>query len=65
MVLDSRGDEVPARTEGRIFVGDDMPFEGYTREGADVERSGDLIGPATSAAPTPTAACTSPAAPTT
>ncbi|MBW0118466.1 AMP-binding protein, partial [Pseudonocardia abyssalis] len=43
-VLDEHGDEVPAGTEGRVFVGNDMPFEGYTREGADVERSGDLMG---------------------
>ena len=27
-----------------MFVGNDMPFEGYTREGADVERHGDLLG---------------------
>ncbi|MHA6781158.1 AMP-binding protein [Pseudonocardia saturnea] len=43
-VLDDHGDEVPTGTEGRVFVGNDMPFEGYTREVADVERSGDLIG---------------------
>ncbi|GAA2535329.1 AMP-binding protein [Pseudonocardia hydrocarbonoxydans] len=43
-VLDERGEEVPAGTEGRVFVGNDMPFEGYTREGADVERAGDLMG---------------------
>lgn len=43
-VLDEHGHEVPAGTEGRIFVGNDMPFEGYTREGVDVERAGDLMG---------------------
>ena len=43
-VLDEAGAQVPAGVEGRIFVGNDMPFEGYTREGADVERAGDLMG---------------------
>jgi acyl-CoA synthetase (AMP-forming)/AMP-acid ligase II len=27
-----------------VFVANDMPFEGYTGEGADVERAGDLLG---------------------
>ncbi|MGE3287645.1 MAG: AMP-binding protein [Pseudonocardia sp.] len=43
-VLDEDGREVPAGTDGRIFVGNDMPFEGYTREGADVERHAGLLG---------------------
>ncbi|MBW0093100.1 AMP-binding protein [Pseudonocardia sp. KRD-188] len=43
-VLDEHGEEVPTGVEGRVFVGNDMPFEGYTREGADVERHGDLMG---------------------
>lgn len=43
-VLDEQGSPVPAGTEGRVFVGNDMPFEGYTREGSDVERAGDLMG---------------------
>lgn len=44
LILDAEDEEVPAGTEGRVFVGNDMPFEGYTRQGVDVERSGDLIG---------------------
>ena len=43
-ILDEHGEEVPTGVEGRVFVGNDMPFEGYTREGADVERHGDLLG---------------------
>ncbi|GAA1203079.1 AMP-binding protein [Pseudonocardia alaniniphila] len=44
VVLDEDGQPVPVGTEGRIFVRNDMPFEGYTREGTDVERSGGLLG---------------------
>jgi acyl-coenzyme A synthetase/AMP-(fatty) acid ligase len=44
VVLDDNGRPVPPGTEGRIFVRNDMPFEGYTREGADVEREGRLLG---------------------
>lgn len=44
VVLDDDGHAVPVGEEGHIFVGNDMPFEGYTREGADVERHGGLIG---------------------
>ncbi|HEY4421952.1 MAG TPA: AMP-binding protein [Pseudonocardia sp.] len=44
VVLDEDGQPVPAGTEGRIFVRNDMPFEGYTREGSDVERFGGLLG---------------------
>ncbi|WP_300010616.1 AMP-binding protein [Pseudonocardia sp.] len=44
LILDESGAAVPAGSEGRVFVGNDMPFDGYTREGADVERAGDLIG---------------------
>jgi acyl-CoA synthetase (AMP-forming)/AMP-acid ligase II len=35
---------VPTGTEGRVFVHNDMPFAGYTREGVDVERRGRMIG---------------------
>jgi acyl-CoA synthetase (AMP-forming)/AMP-acid ligase II len=35
---------VPRGQEGRVFVRNDMPFEGYTREGVDVERSGGMLG---------------------
>ncbi|HYH32750.1 MAG TPA: AMP-binding protein [Pseudonocardia sp.] len=35
---------VPPGEEGRVFVRNDMPFEGYTREGVDVERSGGMLG---------------------
>jgi acyl-CoA synthetase (AMP-forming)/AMP-acid ligase II len=35
---------VPPGTEGRVFVHNDMPFAGYTRDGVDVERRGRLIG---------------------
>ncbi|TWF79163.1 acyl-CoA synthetase (AMP-forming)/AMP-acid ligase II [Pseudonocardia hierapolitana] len=35
---------VPPGTEGRVFVHNDMPFAGYTRDGADVERRGRMIG---------------------
>jgi acyl-CoA synthetase (AMP-forming)/AMP-acid ligase II len=35
---------VPPGTEGRVFVHNDLPFAGYTREGADVERLGRMIG---------------------
>ncbi|MDN5860282.1 MAG: AMP-binding protein [Pseudonocardia sp.] len=44
VILDEHDAPVPPGTEGRVFVGNDMPFEGYTREGADVERHGDLLG---------------------
>jgi acyl-CoA synthetase (AMP-forming)/AMP-acid ligase II len=35
---------VPPGTEGRVFVHNDLPFAGYTREGVDVERFGGMIG---------------------
>jgi acyl-CoA synthetase (AMP-forming)/AMP-acid ligase II len=44
VVLDEDDRPVPPGTEGRISVRNDMPFEGYTREGADVPRSGRLLG---------------------
>ena len=44
VVLDEDDAPAPAGAEGRVFVANDMPFEGYTREDADVERSEDLIG---------------------
>jgi acyl-CoA synthetase (AMP-forming)/AMP-acid ligase II len=43
-VLGEDGREVPTGTDGRIFVGNDMPFEGYTREGTDIERHAGLLG---------------------
>jgi acyl-coenzyme A synthetase/AMP-(fatty) acid ligase len=43
VVLDAEDRPVPAGTEGRIFVGNDMPFEGYSREGAEVETIGGLL----------------------
>ncbi|MFC4951149.1 AMP-binding protein [Pseudonocardia sp. GCM10023141] len=44
VVLGPDDEPVPTGEEGRIFVGNDMPFEGYTREGADVPRAGNLLG---------------------
>jgi acyl-CoA synthetase (AMP-forming)/AMP-acid ligase II len=44
VILDENDEPVGPGTEGRVFVGNDMPFEGYTREGVDVERHGDLLG---------------------
>ncbi|WP_232666256.1 AMP-binding protein [Pseudonocardia sp. TRM90224] len=44
VVLDDNDEPVAPGTDGRIFVGNDMPFEGYTREGSDVERAGGLLG---------------------
>jgi acyl-CoA synthetase (AMP-forming)/AMP-acid ligase II len=35
---------VPTGTEGRVFVRNDLPFAGYTREGVDVERFGGMLG---------------------
>jgi acyl-CoA synthetase (AMP-forming)/AMP-acid ligase II len=35
---------VPRGQVGRVFVRNDMLFAGYTREGAEVERSGELLG---------------------
>ncbi|WP_308282644.1 AMP-binding protein [Pseudonocardia nigra] len=44
VVLGDDDRPVPPGVEGRIFVHNDMPFEGYTRAGADVPRSGGLLG---------------------
>lgn len=44
VVLGEDDREVATGEQGRIFVGNDMPFEGYTRAGADVERHGGLLG---------------------
>jgi len=44
VILGDDGRPVPPGTEGRVFVHNDMPFAGYTREGVDVERHGRLIG---------------------
>ena len=41
-ILDADGIEVPPGTTGRIFVGNDMAFEGYTG-GGDKERVGNLL----------------------
>ena len=41
-IVDARGNELPAGQTGRIFVGNDMVFEGYT-SGADKERIGTLV----------------------
>jgi fatty-acyl-CoA synthase len=43
-VLGSDNQPVPAGREGRIFVGNDMLFEGYTRAGAGTEAVDGLIG---------------------
>jgi len=44
VILDEHDRPVPPGVEGRVFVANDMPFEGYTRESVDVERYGDLLG---------------------
>ena len=41
-IVDAHGNELPAGQTGRIFVGNDMVFEGYT-SGADKERIGTLV----------------------
>jgi acyl-CoA synthetase (AMP-forming)/AMP-acid ligase II len=41
-IVDAAGKELPPGTTGRIFVGNDMVFEGYT-SGADKERIGTLV----------------------
>ncbi|GAA1862210.1 AMP-binding protein [Pseudonocardia ailaonensis] len=43
-ILDDEGRGVPPGTDGRVFVGNDLPFEGYTRSDVDVERQDGLIG---------------------
>jgi acyl-CoA synthetase (AMP-forming)/AMP-acid ligase II len=43
-ILDDDGRAVPPGTDGRVFVGNDMPFEGYTRAGAEIETVDGLIG---------------------
>ncbi|WP_345381164.1 AMP-binding protein [Pseudonocardia yuanmonensis] len=43
-ILDDAGRSVPPDTDSRVFVGNDLPFEGYTREGQDIERHDGLIG---------------------
>ncbi|MBP1159591.1 AMP-binding protein [Rhodococcus sp. PvR099] len=42
-ILDDRGHEVPHGTVGRVFVGNGMLFEGYTRSGSEKEISGGLM----------------------
>ncbi len=41
-ILDERGDELPTGASGRIFVGSEMLFEGYTG-GGDKDRRGGLM----------------------
>jgi len=43
-IVDDAGRAVPPGTDGRVFVGNDMPFEGYTREGTAVEILDGLYG---------------------
>ena len=43
-ILDDDDRAVPPGTDGRVFVGNDMPFEGYTRPGAEIETHDGLIG---------------------
>jgi acyl-CoA synthetase (AMP-forming)/AMP-acid ligase II len=43
-ILDHDGKPVPPGQEGRIFVGNDMLFEGYTRDGATADAIDGLIG---------------------
>jgi fatty-acyl-CoA synthase len=42
-ILDDGGNEVPHGTVGRVFVGNGMLFEGYTRSGSEKEISGGLM----------------------
>ena len=44
VILGADDRPVPPGTEGRVFVHNDLPFAGYTREGVDVERFGGMIG---------------------
>jgi fatty-acyl-CoA synthase len=41
-ILDERGDTLPTGSSGRIFVGSEMLFEGYTG-GGDKDRHGELM----------------------
>ncbi len=43
-ILDDDGRPVPPGVEGRVFVGNDLPFEGYTGGASDVERREGLLG---------------------
>jgi fatty-acyl-CoA synthase len=42
-ILDDKGDPVPTGEIGRVFVGNGMMFEGYTRAGAEVETHDGLM----------------------
>ncbi|WP_338051731.1 AMP-binding protein [Pseudonocardia acidicola] len=44
MILDDDGRPVPPGTEGRVFVGNDLPFDGYTSNGVEVEEHDGLLG---------------------
>jgi acyl-CoA synthetase (AMP-forming)/AMP-acid ligase II len=44
LILGADDRPVPPGTEGRVFVHNDLPFAGYIREGAHVERFGGMLG---------------------
>jgi acyl-CoA synthetase (AMP-forming)/AMP-acid ligase II len=44
VILGDDNRPVPPATEGRVFVHNDLPFAGYTREGVDVQRFGGMLG---------------------
>jgi acyl-CoA synthetase (AMP-forming)/AMP-acid ligase II len=44
VVLDDDGRPVPPGTVGRVFVGNDLPFEGYTGAGPQIETHDGLLG---------------------
>jgi acyl-CoA synthetase (AMP-forming)/AMP-acid ligase II len=44
LVLDDDDRPAPPGVDGRIFVRNDLLFEGYTRAGADVPRAGGMVG---------------------
>src|SRR5690606_15321514 len=44
VILGEDDQPVPPGTEGRVLVRNDLPFEGYTREGVDVERRDGMLG---------------------
>ena len=42
-VVDEDGNDVPEGVVGRVFVGNDLLFEGYTRPGVDKENLRGLV----------------------
>ncbi|MEY8565860.1 AMP-binding protein [Corynebacterium sp.] len=42
-IVDDEGNEVPEGVVGRVFVGNDLLFEGYTRPGVDKENLNGLV----------------------